>query len=116
MFARACRDIARFYRKSWWFSALMQLASGLLIAIPLTLIVQIATAIVRAQGAELAADDGISRFVIILLVVSIVVCLPVALVGLSATVRTINDSLAVLIPLRCPISPCCLVLMMGGAT
>lgn len=94
MFGRACRDIARFYRRSWWFVALVQLASGLLIAVPLAFVAQAANLFVAAQGQALANGGELSQFTMLLLVACVVVCLPLALVGVSATVRTVNDSLA----------------------
>lgn len=94
MFGRACRDVARFYRRSWWFVALAQLAAGLIVAIPLSLVAQAANLVVGAQGQSLAASGALATFTAVFLLVAVVVCLPLGLVGLSATVRIVNDSLA----------------------
>ncbi|MGV8882597.1 MAG: Ig-like domain repeat protein, partial [Rhodoglobus sp.] len=94
MFARAFRDVGRFYGRSWWFVALVQLVAGLIVAIPLSLVTQAANLVVAGQGQALAATGNLSTFTVVFLLVAIVVCLPLGLVGLSATVRIVIDSLA----------------------
>ena len=94
MFSRACQDVARFYRRSWGLVALVQLVAGLIVALPLSLLAQAANLVVSAQGPALAAEGALSTFTVVFLLVAVVVCVPLALVGLSATVRTVNDSLA----------------------
>ena len=94
MFGRACRDVVRLYRRSWWFVAIVQLVSGLLLAVPIAFIAQVANAVVAAQGQALASSGALSSFTVLLLLVLLLVCLPLGLVGVSSTVRTVNDSLA----------------------
>ena len=94
MFGRAGRDIVRFYRRSWWFVALVQLASGLLVAVPLALVAQVANLVVVGRGGALADPAQLGPIALALLVTSVVVCFPLALAGVAATVRVTNDSLA----------------------
>lgn len=94
MFGRAINDVARFYRTGWWHVALVQLAGGALVAVPIAVVAQLAAIVLRVQGASTAPAAELHGFAVALLVVAVLVAAPLTLVGVSATIRIVNDALA----------------------
>jgi hypothetical protein len=96
MFTRAIADTLRFYRAGWWRLALLQLATGIALAVSMLVITGIASLVIGTDVLALAADNTgpIAAVIFVVIGLTLIVGLPIALAGLAATVRVVDNTLA----------------------